>query len=485
MTHTDIINFLIKNRHYSSYLEIGLSEPNDNFTKILCENKESVDPYLNESNEYDSKVSKDNLPDNVRECLTYLMTSDEMFEILPKDKKYDLIFIDGLHTEEQCCKDIVNSMKHLNKYGCIVVHDTIPINEETQKRVRESSAWNGDVWKSIVKLNRTNLKFKTVNADCGVTVIEYEEFPNYGDYLLDSGLDYKNDFSLNDLHTILESDVELAFAGTSVIESNIPVNLIAHFYIPSWYDRFPDFYKIHFKCIEKYANIFTNVVFVLTVDENIDNRIIQEYREKILKIGFNGDISIKIRKNDAYREARTFNDEIVQKLDELKGLTFFVHGKGISNIGRNDINENQIYDWVISSYFQMFDNFHDIVFKLINGNTGICYGSFLFNHEFCLTKNKWYYSGSFQCINTKKLCNYIKANNIHIPELCDRAYAETFLGDIIEFSTFRCRSFMDKYAISTPMTMYSNADSAAKFFAGNNFEKYKNFKNKILNDYKN
>lgn len=483
MNHTDIINFLINNREYESYLEIGLSNPDDNFTKINCEHKESVDPYFDDSLEYDSHASRDNLPENIKNNLTYLMTSDEMFNLIPESKKYDLIFIDGLHTEEQCSKDIVNSMKHLNKNGCIVVHDCIPANEITQIEPRISDAWHGGVWKAITKLNKTNLKFKTIKTDNGIAVIEYEHSPAFGNYLLPSGLDYKRDFSLGLLHAIEESDVQKTFSRTAVVTKDLPVNLIAHFYIPYWTDKFPEIYEAHFSCIKKYRNLFTNAVFVLSVDDNCDPGVIQVYRNRILSLCINGDISIKIRKNDFYREARTFNDEIVEKLDSLNGLTFFVHGKGITNVDRSDINNEDIYNWVISSYFQMFDNFEDIVFKLINGNTGICYGPFLFNNEYCLTKNKWYYSGSFQCINTKKLYNYIKSNNIQIPELCDRAYAETFLGDIISFSTFVCRSYMDKYAISSPSTMYTDTENATKFFLGNNFDKYNRFKKEILNDY--
>jgi hypothetical protein len=138
----EIINYLIKNRGYNSYLEIGLDDPNANFNKVECSVKESVDPY------FDVAISED-----VCNAITYRMTSDEMFVTIPEDKTYDIVFIDGAHTEEQCCKDIVNSMRHLNHEGCILVHDCIPYNELAQRTVRESELWNGDVWKSVHKLN--------------------------------------------------------------------------------------------------------------------------------------------------------------------------------------------------------------------------------------------------------------------------------------------------------------------------------------------
>ena len=45
MKRHDIINLLIDERGYKSYLEIGLDNPYLNFVHINCELKESVDPY--------------------------------------------------------------------------------------------------------------------------------------------------------------------------------------------------------------------------------------------------------------------------------------------------------------------------------------------------------------------------------------------------------------------------------------------------------
>jgi predicted O-methyltransferase YrrM len=38
-------------------------------------------------------------------------------------KKFDIVFVDGLHIEEQSTKDIHNALKVLNENGTIVVHD--------------------------------------------------------------------------------------------------------------------------------------------------------------------------------------------------------------------------------------------------------------------------------------------------------------------------------------------------------------------------
>ena len=57
------------------------------------------------------------------------MTSDEFFDFLRTnefDRKYDVIFIDGLHKSYQVKKDILNSLQFLNPKGYIVLHDCNP-----------------------------------------------------------------------------------------------------------------------------------------------------------------------------------------------------------------------------------------------------------------------------------------------------------------------------------------------------------------------
>jgi len=155
MTRTELINNLIEKNNYKSYLEIGVNspaQPGYNWVGVKIPVKHGVDP-------------------NVE--TTYQMTSDEFFDN-KITQKYDIIFIDGLHIFEQVYKDIINSLKALNENGVIVVHDCNPITEITQRRVRASDAWHGDVWKSIVKLRIENqeLEICTVDTDEGCGIIK-------------------------------------------------------------------------------------------------------------------------------------------------------------------------------------------------------------------------------------------------------------------------------------------------------------------------
>jgi hypothetical protein len=106
-------------------------------------------------------------------------TSDEFFfDIAKKDgyEKFDVIFIDGLHTYEQVRKDILNSMKWLNVGGFIAIHDLIPLNWKAAHPTRiDGSSWNGDVWKVGFELNKTEkIDFKIFKNDNGVGVFKLQ-----------------------------------------------------------------------------------------------------------------------------------------------------------------------------------------------------------------------------------------------------------------------------------------------------------------------
>jgi hypothetical protein len=155
MTRTEIINILIKKNNYKTYLEIGVNtplQPGYNWNGVQIETKHGVDPEVD---------------------TTYKMTSDEFFEKYIK-MNYDIIFIDGLHIFEQVYKDIINSLNHLNNGGVIVVHDCHPKKEITQRRIRATSVWHGDVWKAILKLRieNPNIQIYTINADEGCGIIQ-------------------------------------------------------------------------------------------------------------------------------------------------------------------------------------------------------------------------------------------------------------------------------------------------------------------------
>ena len=170
MIRTDVINYLIEQHNLNTYLEIGLDNPDANFNKVKCQFKHSVDPFY----EADHIKNYDLTPEKFEkamEKLTFRTTSDDFF--MNTSMKYDIIFIDGLHTERQAGKDIINALKHLNSGGYVVVHDCLPETEEAQIVPRKQAVWNGDVWKCIPELKKQFVDYVVVDCDCGCGVIPY------------------------------------------------------------------------------------------------------------------------------------------------------------------------------------------------------------------------------------------------------------------------------------------------------------------------
>ena len=157
---TDLINYLIDKHNLKNYLEIGVRNANSNFNKIKIDNKIAVDPK--------PLINQDNI---------FIGTSDEYFNQLNCNIKYDIIFIDGLHLEYQVDKDVLNSLKHLTKNGFILLHDCNPPSEFHQRDKYEVNGkyppWNGTTWRSLAKLrmSRNDLKINVVDTDWGVSII--------------------------------------------------------------------------------------------------------------------------------------------------------------------------------------------------------------------------------------------------------------------------------------------------------------------------
>jgi len=145
----DLIEYLINKYKYSDYLEIGCDQ-DQLFSKVRIKNKTGVDPVSG---------------GNIRK------TSDEFFR--ENKNKFDIIFIDGLHTYNQVKKDILNSINCLKDEGIVLVHDCMPDSLSKQAVPRYRMSWNGDVWKAIVDLRQNeNLEIYTCKIDQGIGVIK-------------------------------------------------------------------------------------------------------------------------------------------------------------------------------------------------------------------------------------------------------------------------------------------------------------------------
>jgi hypothetical protein len=166
---SEIINFLLNeiNRE-TNYLEIGVRNPDDNYSKIKSANKYSVDPGIEfEKNPVDFKMTSDAF-------FSYL----DQDKILSKDIRFDVVFIDGLHLAEQVDRDIINSLRYLKEDGFVVLHDC---NPPTEWHSRENyyygmtpagDKWNGTTWKAFLKWRYDNsVESCCIDTDWGVGII--------------------------------------------------------------------------------------------------------------------------------------------------------------------------------------------------------------------------------------------------------------------------------------------------------------------------
>jgi len=173
----DVINYLLSLQDITdtNYLEIGVRNPDSNFNKINAKNKYGVDPGY----------------EFIDNPVDFIMTSDEFFlklnanEILNKEIRFDVIFIDGLHLAEQVDRDVENSLLYLKEDGFIVLHDC---NPPTEYHAREdiyydiSPAkyyWNGTTWKAFYKYRfNKDVSCVCVDSDFGIGVITKKKIFN-------------------------------------------------------------------------------------------------------------------------------------------------------------------------------------------------------------------------------------------------------------------------------------------------------------------
>lgn len=174
MYRWDIINHLIKENNYKSYLEIGYYK-GWSFDRVECNNKTAVDPNPSQT------LGQENMPYGHIETISTLsweknlakMTSDEFFERPSGQGKWDVVFIDGLHESKQVTKDIENSLKHLNPGGTIVMHDCNPSTEEMTLGGTKDGEWTGDVYKAFIEFRMRYPNYAyVVDTDYGVGIIK-------------------------------------------------------------------------------------------------------------------------------------------------------------------------------------------------------------------------------------------------------------------------------------------------------------------------
>lgn len=312
MERFNIINHLIGVNNYKSFLEIG-TQNQINFSNVNIDHKVCVDPDP-ESNP------------------TYLMTSDEFFKI--NKSKFDIVFIDGLHHADFVYRDIINSLKILNKNGCLVIHDCIPFNELSQIIPLEKAsdlgtiAWNGDVWKSIIKLRteRKDLKINVVDTDHGCGIIYFTDNDN-GDYLesFNNGYyEYNETLVRENLNIITYNEFEKKFKKPIKVltKDNIKRVFITHCnekYLPVAYNLA--------KSVREFSKI-PLIIYAFDVNES-DLQIFQNIKDVKIEI-----INFGLEKSENYMSTESGNfyiDRQDSKIFKILSLKVYAMKHSLEN----------------------------------------------------------------------------------------------------------------------------------------------------------
>ena len=181
-----------------NYLEVGV-QFGTTLSSVSAANKVGVDPR--------PRFNRSRLPSGLA---VHRATSDKFFARLSGNERFDLIFLDGLHTFPQTTRDFVNAFQHLNADGVIVIDDVVPSDETKAYADRDESVraqvgkfghsdgeWFGDVWKlpvAIEELYGQQLHVYTVGSGvCGQAIIWRKSLTGRSDPLDEQGLRTKGD----------------------------------------------------------------------------------------------------------------------------------------------------------------------------------------------------------------------------------------------------------------------------------------------------
>lgn len=146
------LNALAERLSCESYLEIGVCT-GQTFLAVQTNWRTGVDPAFR----FDHIAHHD---DDKTKLLS--ITSDAFFSRLKSECKYDLIFLDGLHTYDQTYRDLQNALLHSHEKTIILIDDTWPCDAFSTMRDmecayrlrrantgRNDSRWHGDTYKIV------------------------------------------------------------------------------------------------------------------------------------------------------------------------------------------------------------------------------------------------------------------------------------------------------------------------------------------------
>jgi len=153
VSRVDVIQAFLSLYDRPEYLEVGVCT-GATFHALAADRKVAVDPAFR----FDPGAAAADHPN----CTYHAVESDTWFgTIAGRDERFDVIFLDGLHTFEQTLRDLINALTLIRPGGVIVIDDIMPSSYAASlpdlarfNRFREVAGvkrgtWMGDVYKLV------------------------------------------------------------------------------------------------------------------------------------------------------------------------------------------------------------------------------------------------------------------------------------------------------------------------------------------------
>jgi hypothetical protein len=149
----EVITTLAKSLRISAYLELGIDR---------CATIQKVKTAMPEC--YCLGVDI-NVQNKNGEFDYFEGSTDHFFE--QNEKTFDLIFIDADHSSLAAGKDLANSLKFLNEFGVIVMHDMDPAKDELFDHTRCGDCYKLNILFETLDINHITLPID----DEGISII--------------------------------------------------------------------------------------------------------------------------------------------------------------------------------------------------------------------------------------------------------------------------------------------------------------------------
>lgn len=154
-TYSFLIQNLVKTTNCKNYLELGVADgANIHMIRDHVDKCVGVDIF-------------DQIPD--KDKIEYnLMKTDDFFKI--NLEKFDIVFIDANHDWFYVRRDFENSLKVLNEFGIIILHDTDPMSDIMLNPGFCSDSYHID---DYIYANHPELNVVTLPVcDMGLTIVK-------------------------------------------------------------------------------------------------------------------------------------------------------------------------------------------------------------------------------------------------------------------------------------------------------------------------